>query len=96
MLEFSLQINLFVERHHTLYKSQDILNWLVDGVKMAHDCVLKRSMFQGVTVEDWTCVRTAAFPPDDQNHFGYIHHSYRYPITRCCVLQSSASVRFLG
>ena len=66
-----LQTNLFVERHHTLYKSQDTLDWLIDGAKIAHDRVLKRSTFQGVAVEDWTCVRTAAFPPDDQNHFGY-------------------------
>eukprot|EP00210_Caulerpa_lentillifera_P006380 g6094.t1 len=66
-------VNLFVERHHMLYKPPEVLEWLKEGCKKALAAKEGGTLIQGAAAEDWECVRVNFFPPDDRNEYKNLH-----------------------
>lgn len=62
-------MNLFVERQHLLYKPQDVQDWLLEGCQVTLAMASAGDAVQGVSVSDWQCVCSSAFPPSDRNDF---------------------------
>lgn len=64
-------INLFVERHHMLYKPPEMLEWIKEGCQKALEAKEQGSLIQGAAAEDWECVRVNFYPPDERNEFKF-------------------------
>lgn len=61
---YSHVVDLFVERHHLLWKSPEILDWL----KEACQRVIADKGFDGSSAEDWAQVTSGSFPATSHNN----------------------------
>lgn len=60
---YSHTVDLFVERHHMLWKSAEVLEWL----KQACQTVIAEKGFEGAAAADWAKVTAEVFPPNSSN-----------------------------
>lgn len=65
---YNHMVDLFVERHHQLWKPQDVQDWLRDVCKH----VVSAGAHSGVPLAEWGGIVTDAFPPGEPDRVAHL------------------------
>ena len=61
-------VDIFVERHHLLWKHVQVQEWFCEAASHAE----KKGAADGISAADWSVVRSETFPPSPENEYQHL------------------------